>query len=78
MQTTPKKCPNCQLDNPDIVQICDCGYNFSTKQIESGQRGPIVPIFANLIVKVFVLIIIAIFVIFFEVLLKWVSNFFKP
>lgn len=23
------KCPNCGLINPDIAQLCDCGYNFT-------------------------------------------------
>lgn len=28
------KCPKCHLENPDNALICDCGYNFATKEKE--------------------------------------------
>ena len=41
-----KNCPKCNLINPPGAQHCDCGYSFTTEQIEdflkakhSGGRG---------------------------------------
>ncbi len=28
-------CPKCKLINPDTALRCDCGYNFSTRQMEN-------------------------------------------
>jgi len=38
--SSPKKCPNCGLINPDIAQRCDCGYDFECGEIKSPYVKP--------------------------------------
>ncbi len=33
------KCPNCGKENPDSALICDCGYNFDTKKMETNNSS---------------------------------------
>ena len=28
-----KRCPKCKLENPESAEVCDCGYNFATKEV---------------------------------------------
>jgi hypothetical protein len=30
-----KECPHCKLANPDSAEHCDCGYDFSTRSMQS-------------------------------------------
>lgn len=30
-----KQCPRCGIHSDDGIDLCDCGYRFSTKQLES-------------------------------------------
>lgn len=34
-----KECPHCKLENPDSAEHCDCGYDFRSGSMESGERG---------------------------------------
>ena len=35
-----KKCPNCDLLNPDSAMVCDCGYNFSQGTVRKSLQEP--------------------------------------
>jgi hypothetical protein len=41
-------CPECHLLNPDGAKICDCGFNFETRQIESAAAASPSPKPSNL------------------------------
>ena len=43
-----KSCPNCRLHSPETAEVCDCGYDFRTKQApphskRSGVPSPLFP-----------------------------------
>ena len=35
-----KKCPKCRAQHFDGIDLCDCGYSFSTGQVDPAQRAP--------------------------------------
>ena len=34
-----KECPHCKLENPDSAEHCDCGYDFASGSMGSGELG---------------------------------------
>ena len=47
-----KKCPNCNLINPDSAMICDCGYNFSQGTVRKSPQEPAQSIWEETISKI--------------------------